>query len=232
MAMASSLQAYPSALPAALVQGHGFTPLANGRGRDRDAGEKRLRPRYRRPPEQAAVVWVYTQDQFDAFDAWFESDLAVGSQVFDVQLHERGGLQTTLWYVARFVGDYAAQDLEGLRYQVSATLLLLEELGPVRVLPGIELGAPGWASSGRVAMPAASIALAGAGAQWRGGVLLGVGYIELSGLGVQAGGGVAMPVAALVLDGQGVQAGGQVAMPLPPIVLGGGGIEFAGGAEA
>lgn len=212
MAMASSLQAYPPTLPAAMVQGHGFTPLANGRGRDRDAGEKRLRPRYRQAPEQASVAWVFTQDQFDAFDAWFEGDLVVGSQVFDVQLHERGGLQTTLWYVSRFVGDYAAQELEGLRYQVTATLLLLEELGPVRVLPGIELGRPGWTFGGRVGVPAAAIALGGVGVCWMGGVNLGVGYVELSGAGVVAG--------------------GQVGMPLPPIACAGAGVQFAGGVEA
>lgn len=232
MAMASSLQVYPPSLPPTLAQGHGFTPLPNGRQRKRDAGEMRMRPRYRSTPEHATVVWVYDQSQFDVFDAWFENGLLVGSQVFDVQLHRRGGVLEALWYVARFVDEYQVQELEGLRYQVTATLLLQEELGPVRITPGIELSAPGWGFGGRVAMPAAAIQMAGMGVRWRGGVLLGAAYMEVSGAGVQAAGHIEMPPAAVVLAGVGVSFGGAVVMSGAAIVLTGGGIQFAGGVEA
>ena len=230
--MASSLQLYPPSLPPTLAQGHGFTPLANGRQRKRDAGEMRVRPRYRSTPEHATVVWVYDQTQFDVFDAWFENDLLVGSQVFDVQLHQRGGVLAALWYAARFVDEYQVQELEGLRYQVTATLLLLEELGPVRITPGIELSAPGWAWAGRAAMPAATIALAGVGVRWQGGVLLGAAYMEVAGTGVQTAGEIAMPAPLVVLAGAGVQWTGQLELPAPLIELGGLGVQFAGGVEA
>lgn len=144
-----------------------------------------MRPRYRSTPEHATVVWVYDQTQFDVFDAWFENDLLVGSQVFDVQLHQRGGVLAALWYAARFVDEYQVQELEGLRYQVTATLLLLEELGPVRITPGIELSAPGWAFGGRVAVAMPVLSVRGAGVAWRGATVLGSAYAEVSGPGVQ-----------------------------------------------
>jgi hypothetical protein len=137
----SSIRLIPTGLPTALADGHGFQPLENARPRQRDQGEMRMRPRWRTTPERCTVRWRFTQAQFDLFDAWYEDTLRAGTLDFDVPVHRRG--QTSgdssglTWYTALFEGDYACEVDKTQRYFVSATLQLLDDLGPDRVPPGI-----------------------------------------------------------------------------------------------
>ena len=137
----SSIRVFPQHLPAALVAGHGFEPQPNARQRERDQGEMRLRPRWRSVPEHASVTWLLDQDGFDAFDAWFEDSLKAGTGDFDVRVQHRGTQWGTTWYTAMFLGGVYGCDVvpsaTGLMYRVTASLQLIEELGPVRVSPGI-----------------------------------------------------------------------------------------------
>jgi hypothetical protein len=134
----ASLYTIPPSLPPGLREGHGFEPLPNARVRQRDQGEARMRPRYRSVPDQCTITWRFTQAEFDVFDEWFENTIIVGSTDFDLQVADRATALGKTWFTARFLGDYERSDASGLRYRVSANLLLVDELGAVRVAPGIE----------------------------------------------------------------------------------------------
>jgi hypothetical protein len=126
---------FPETLPKPLVAGHGFTPLPNARERDRDAGERRMRPKYRTVPESCSVAWMLTQAEFDILHEFYESDLAGGTLDFDIQLQARGTESGLTWFECRFVGDYGFEDVmtaDGLMYRVSATLLAVDEIGEDR----------------------------------------------------------------------------------------------------
>ena len=126
---------YPDTLPRPLVAGHGFTPLPNARERERDAGERRMRPKYRSVPDSCTVSFVYTQAEFDAFHEWYEGELEGGVRDFDMQLQARGTDSGLTWFVCRFVGDYGFEDLmtaDGIMYRVSATVLAVDEIGEDR----------------------------------------------------------------------------------------------------
>lgn len=134
----SSIHTFPADLPPALQQGHSFQPLANARNRKRDQGETRMRPRYRSVPDQCVISWFFeTQEEFDTFHDWFEDTVVVGSSDFDLQVADRDTFGVT-WWTARFIDEYKFEVDEVCRYTVSAQLLLVEELGPTRVAPGIE----------------------------------------------------------------------------------------------
>jgi hypothetical protein len=206
-----SLIVFPATLPSALVQGRSFQQVPNARPRERDMGESRARPRYRRTEELVAVSWMLQQAQLDTFHDWYEDELIVGTDRFDLQLQGRGAEPFgMLWYSARFVGDYTAEfvpgesirDLAGAvigqrhLYRVSATLRLIEEIGASRTPPGIELLGGIVFGTGGMQFPAATLAL-------QGGIVFGAG-------------GMAFPSSALAAEGDG-------------IVFGGGEMEMAGG---
>ncbi|MGA0608825.1 hypothetical protein [Caldimonas sp. KR1-144] len=178
----ASIYVLPESMPPALRDGHSFQPLPNARKRDRDAGESRMRPRFRSVPDVCTVSW-FIEDQavFDAFHDWFEETIVVGTEDFDIQVADREAFGRR-WYTARFIDDagYEVQIDECGRYTVSATLWLVEDIGTERVAPGIE------ASGGIVFGGGASFELA---------ALAGSGDIAFS------GGAVFVPPALLAAGG-------------------------------
>lgn len=135
----SSVRVYPEDLPAMLVDPLSFTPEPNAKERPRDQGEMRMRPRFRSVPDLCTASWIFqTQEDFDAFDEWYEDTLQAGSLDFDIQAQDRGTQYGHRWYTAQIVGDYRADVIVGPRYRVTATLRLIDDLGTVRIPPGIE----------------------------------------------------------------------------------------------
>jgi hypothetical protein len=155
-----SIYLLPPSLPPGLRDGHGFEPLPNARVRDRDQGEARMRPRFRSVPDRCTITWRFTQAEFDVFDEWFENTIVVGTEDFDLQVADRATEQGISWWTARFIGEYERADASGLRYRVSATLLLVDEIGAVRVPPGIEASG-GITFDGEVSFEPAVIAASG-----------------------------------------------------------------------
>lgn len=185
----ASIRVFPESLPAALVAGHGFEPLPNARIRERDQGESRMRPRYRSVPEMCAASWLLDQDQFDVFHDWFEDSLIAGSLDFDVRVQLRGTQTGTTWYTAVFPQGYSADVTHGLLYRINAPLLLREELGPIRIAPGISA----WGAiefTGSVRMTPFVLSASGA-ITFDGGVGVGLSGIQASG-GISFGGGAAV----------------------------------------
>jgi hypothetical protein len=185
----ASLYTIPPSLPPGFREGHSFEPLANARVRQRDQGEARMRPRYRSVPDQCTITWRFTQAEFDVFDEWFENTIRVGSFDFDLQVADRATQLGTTWFTARFVSDYERSDASGLRYRVSAQLLLVDELGPVRVAPGIEASG-GIVFAGGVAFDPPPL-LASGGIEFGGGVDFGP-PVFMAGGGIAFGGGCHM----------------------------------------
>ena len=134
----ASLHVVPALLPGLKADPHSFVPLPLAAGRARDQGESRLRPRRRAaPPQRLRGEWLLTQPQFDAFFAWYETELYAGTEPFDVLVQAQGGALGS-WWTARFTAPYQAQVQSGLRWAVSVELLLIDELGQFRVAPGLE----------------------------------------------------------------------------------------------
>lgn len=135
----ASIRVVPKTLPIAIVDGHTYSQITNGRIRNRDTGESRIRSRYSTVPEQLHVGWILPlQEQFDVFDEWYEEDLASGTLNFDLQIDNRGTATEFTWYTCQFEGDYRCEVLDPFGYQIRATLRLVEDLGTLRIPPGIE----------------------------------------------------------------------------------------------
>lgn len=135
----ASIRVFPKNLPIAIVDGHTYLQITNGRIRNRDAGESRIRPRYSVVPEQLRVGWILPlQEQFDVFDEWYEEGLISGTLDFDLQIDNRGTATEFTWYTCQFEGDYTCEVLDPFGYQIRATLRLIDDLGTLRIPPGIE----------------------------------------------------------------------------------------------
>lgn len=131
-----SIRVVPASLPPLLATPHVFTPKPMGLERERDQGERRVRPTYRSPPPQVFQgQWYLDQDQFDAWYAFYEEQLRAGAEDFDVQVAEQGG-ESVSWWTARCISTSCGFD-EGLYWSVSVELVLQDEIGPVRTPPGI-----------------------------------------------------------------------------------------------
>lgn len=181
----ASIREFPPALPAALVQGHGFQPGPNATPRERDQGERRMRPRYRSAPDLCSASWLFTQEEFDEFHDWFEDVLLAGSLDFDVRVQHRGTEYGTTWYTAVFAQDYVAEVLHTLLYRVTAPLVLRELIGPVRVPPTVQaLGRVAFGGGGVMGRP---VLAARGGIAFSGGA--GMGSVPLQGRGSVAFGG-------------------------------------------
>lgn len=118
---------------------HAFSPRSFTTERERDAGERRIRPDRRPPPFQLLQGEYYfsSQAQFDAFWDWYEDELLAGAEDFDVLVAGQGGV-VPVWWTARHleVPRYVAR--RGLRWGVEVQLLLLDEIGTERVEPGLD----------------------------------------------------------------------------------------------
>ncbi len=78
------------------------------------------------------------QEQFDVFDEWYEEGLISGTLDFDLQIDNRGTATEFTWYTCQFEGDYTCEVLDPFGYQIRATLCLIDDLGTLRIPPGIE----------------------------------------------------------------------------------------------
>jgi hypothetical protein len=133
--------ALPDAVPPPLASGHSFSVAPLGRPRDRDQGERRMRPRFRFVPLEVDVSWALTQAEFDALDVFFNDTIRAGESSFDARVHLRGSDFAREWFTCQWIGDYewsvGTASAEGLEYRVSTRLRLLESLGETREAPGI-----------------------------------------------------------------------------------------------
>lgn len=135
-----SIRAEPELIRGRLrAQPHAFSPRPIAQARARDQGEVRQRPNRRGAPPQVlrGEWWLDSQAQFDAFFAWFETDLLAGALDFDVLVAPQGGTDPSYW-TARFLSQPQYDVRHGLRWTVGCELLLLDEVGAVRTPPGMD----------------------------------------------------------------------------------------------
>jgi hypothetical protein len=154
---------FPDGVPLWALAGH---TLSTGDGvevTEYEQGEDRHREVFTFKPWLASVAtkWL-TQAQFDAFDAWFGSELEAGARNFDCPLHSLEGVGVQ-WWEAKFVGPYR-WEARSARYRITAELIMLDgpyaggtgpgTVGDTRIAPS--LGASSIASSNANAIFAAA----------------------------------------------------------------------------
>ena len=96
------MAAWPTTLPAPLVDGYGIEPVDQTVATDMETGTKRVRRRSAVQIDNVSVSYNFSDAQMAIFRAWFYSELAGGAATFDVSLWAgKGGVTAA---EARFVG--------------------------------------------------------------------------------------------------------------------------------
>lgn len=131
MAITTNIDYPHKYLPLPLQDGFAYQPISPLLRTEMTSGRARQRRRYTSTPTQAAVSWIMTDGQGQAFEAWFRDVITDGSAWFNMMLKAPTGIKP---YVCRFVDIYEGPTLIGGKYwQFSATLELWERPLP---LPG------------------------------------------------------------------------------------------------
>lgn len=117
--------AWPSDLPLWTIEGHELAALERVAAVPFEQGEDRHRDQFTFTAWRATVSSpLWTQAQYDRFDAWFESALQAGAELFDVPVHSLDGAGVQ-WWQARFLAPPRVQPRRA-RVRISAELLLLD----------------------------------------------------------------------------------------------------------
>ena len=104
------MPAFPTTLPAPLLDGYALSPVDQTARTDMEAGAARVRRRTSARNDVIDVSWCLTPAQLATFRAWFEDDvsgIAGGSSWFDVMLDVGDGAASQ--QEARFKGAWKAQ---------------------------------------------------------------------------------------------------------------------------
>lgn len=121
-------QVYPPSLPSFLI-GRQIDIVDAAERTSFESGEQRVRQLFRSVPMVCSAAALYTQDQFDTWDEFHETDLIAGSLPFDVEIAKQGGTGVE-WWTAFLISPYTWQTVRsvaGMHYRVSANLLLTGE---------------------------------------------------------------------------------------------------------
>jgi len=120
-----SLVEWPSDLPAPLESFSGETLYGNSYTDVESEALYRVN-RFKKVYYQLAVSWVFTKEQFETFQNFFDNDLYNGTSVFQIELRFPKTSQLKSWAV-RFLEGYEAELLDKGIWKVQANLLLLHE---------------------------------------------------------------------------------------------------------
>lgn len=112
------MAAWPSTLPAPLIDGYSVNPLDQTIRTDMESGAARVRRRTFARNDLVDVALVLSAAEFAAFRAWFDNDAAGGSAWFDMPIDIGDGMTTK---EVRFKGAWKAQRLQ-LCWRVTAQL--------------------------------------------------------------------------------------------------------------
>ncbi len=116
------MAAFPTTLPAPLLDGYALSPVDQTARTDMEAGAARVRRRTRARNDVLDVSWRFTQAQMAAFRSWFEdgvSGIAGGSSWFSVTVDVGGGALEIK--ECRFKGAWKAER-EHVFWKVTAQL--------------------------------------------------------------------------------------------------------------
>ncbi len=107
------MAAYPSTLPAPIVDGYGVQPVSATARTPMDSGPARVRRRFTRVPQIVTATWDYTDDEMATFKTWWENplDLDMGANWFWITIPVGSGGTVTV--EARFIAPYAAHPKRG-----------------------------------------------------------------------------------------------------------------------
>lgn len=112
------MPAYPTTLPAPLIDGYAIAPVEQTIRTDMEAGAARVRRRTFARNDLLDVAFVFTGAEFGAFRTWFEADAGGGAAWFDMDLDLGDGTATQ---EVRFKGTWKATRLQ-LLWRITAQL--------------------------------------------------------------------------------------------------------------
>lgn len=112
--------AWPSTLPAPLLQGYSVSPHDATIRTDMDGGPARVRRRFTAVVDTVPVSFYFTKTQMADFRAYWEGDLAYGSAWFDMSIQD-GRTGGSVTRSCRFVGTFSAE-FDGSGWKVSCQM--------------------------------------------------------------------------------------------------------------
>ena len=115
--------AWPSFLPAPLLDGYELQRQKGAIRTDMDSGPARVRRRFTRVPTRIPQAWLLTTKEFGMFEWWFEKTLDGGAAWFEGPAKNGTGLPTVqLRFVDQGNGPYTARPVSAAYWQVQALL--------------------------------------------------------------------------------------------------------------
>lgn len=104
-----------------------------------EVGSTRRRNRMRTAPRVFDLQWVFTQDNYHIFDAWWQNTIKGGEQAFDIQLLDDD--ETIVWFTVHALGEFKSEIVNELEWRVTLRVRALEEnFGTMRPSGTDELG--------------------------------------------------------------------------------------------
>lgn len=116
------MTAWPTTLPLPRVDYSG-TPRHAILASSMESARIQRRTRFHSSAVSLSVQWILTAAQFIAFEDFFEEDLHLGCDLFEIELRYPKNSELAVW-VSRIVGGYSANHMDGM-WEVSADLDLL-----------------------------------------------------------------------------------------------------------
>lgn len=113
---------YPFELPRAVADGYSMTTEENRSEFQPTVGVPRRRNRMRVTPVRITVQFIYTEQQYAAFDEWWDGPLQGGAQEFDIQIDIPYMQEQGIWYTCNWIGEPESETLEGGYWRVSGNL--------------------------------------------------------------------------------------------------------------
>ena len=112
------------------------------RSLEMESGTQRRRNRMRAAPRRFDLSFQLTQNEFAAFDTWWQSTIRGGEREFDIQLQADDAGEALVWYTVRVVdGVYNAEVNERMEYRVTFTVRAVAEGFATRISGTDELRA-------------------------------------------------------------------------------------------
>lgn len=116
---------WPDIFPAPTLQSYSIAPDEVIARTKMDSGPARQRRRFTSAPTMVGVRWIFTDDLFAMFEAWYKYKALAGAAWFTISLNN--GIGST-GQQARFVEPYSATPLSDRSWEV-ATKLEVREMG-------------------------------------------------------------------------------------------------------
>lgn len=113
---------YPdSVLPLPLLKNHGLKRKSMRLESKMDSGYSRSRRRFKNPPSEMAVSFLFSNDQQEIFEGWYHDIINAGTSWFVMPV-KVGSVVTD--HECKFIGDYSQKSPSKNLWTITAKLLV------------------------------------------------------------------------------------------------------------